>query len=244
MTDRGSVGFVLGTAGVCFCLLGGCAADGVIDEAPHTSSASQSSGEADFAEIRDALLDLASRDREARGAWVASMQDAQYNDDGSFNMSGESREAMRAVEAIDRESTAYLKSVVAIHGWPSYSMVGQKAADDAWLLAQHADDDPDFHAEVLALMAPMVEEGEASGRLLALLTDRVLTGQGKPQRYGTQFADGPGGVMRPLATEDWERVDERRAAGGLGPIAEYAKQLGESYGQGVSTEPLPLAIER
>ena len=70
---------------------------------------------------------------------------------------------------------------------------------------------------------------EVSQKDLAYLTDRVLLKEGKQQLYGTQFtSDGGKWIPRPL--EDEPNVDSRRAAVGLPPLAEYARQLSEVYG--------------
>ena len=41
----------------------------------------------------------------------------------------------------DRRNIAWMKEVVAKHGWPGKSLVGFVGAQNAWLLVQHADDD-------------------------------------------------------------------------------------------------------
>jgi Family of unknown function (DUF6624) len=65
---------------------------------------------------------------------------------------------------------------------------------------------------------------------VALLQDRVLVGEGKPQIYGTQLrwsaTPGPP-VLDSIADEAC--VDVRRAAVGLDPLAVYLKMLGVSY---------------
>ena len=86
-------------------------------------------------------------------------------------------------------------------------------------------------------MEPLVAAGQAQPSDFAYLTDRVRTGRGEPQRYGTQFATGLDGVMRPAELEDPARVDQLRASVGLPPLAEYAEQLREAYGGEVSAEP-------
>jgi hypothetical protein len=65
---------------------------------------------------------------------------------------------------VDADNTAFLKGWVAEHGWPRILEVGDKAAFDAWLLAQHADADPAFQADVLARMALLVEPGDAKAK--------------------------------------------------------------------------------
>lgn len=156
-----------------------------------------------------------------------------------MQINAEQMVVMNEVSAIDAESTAYLKSVVAEHGWPTKSMVAEDGAQAAWLLVQHADADPQFQAHALELMEPLLTRNEVNPRNVALLTDRVLTGRNEPQRYGTQFADDEHGVMRPLPLEDPSNVDALRAAVGLPPLAAYAEQLSTAYGQPTSVEPLP-----
>jgi hypothetical protein len=137
---------------------------------------------------------------------------------------------MDRLTAIDQKNTARLKEIVDKHGWPGQSLVGAAGARDAWLLVQHADRDPTFQKRCLELMTPLVAKGEVSGTDLAYLTDRVRVAEGKPQVYGTQFRE-VNGKMEPLPIEDEARVDERRRAIKLPPLAEYRKQLEELYGK-------------
>lgn len=188
-------------------------------------------------ELRRELFDLRARDQEARGKMVAAMQRATRTEDGRIQFVGEDAKSLEAVGAIDAESTAFLKAMVAQHGWPTYDMVGEDGARAAWLLAQHADADPSFQGRVLELMEPLVQEGQAPADAFALLTDRVLLARGEPQIYGTQFGGGADGITRPRPTADWSGVDARRASVGLEPTADYAERIKASYGGEVSLEP-------
>jgi hypothetical protein len=80
----------------------------------------------------------------------------------------------------------------------------------------------------LDLLREAVAAGEAFDRHLAYLEDRVRTAEGRPQLYGTQFTRV---VLQyryePLPIEDPERVDDRGAAVGLGPLAGYAAHFNE-----------------
>ncbi|TCB97349.1 hypothetical protein E0H26_13615 [Micromonospora zingiberis] len=131
------------------------------------------------------------------------------------------------VREVDTDNTAWLTQVIEQHGWPRRSHVGADAAAAAWLLAQHADHDPDFQRRCLTLLAQAVDDGEAKRSHLAYLTDRVRRAEGRPQRYGTQFWYGPDGTgpLQPQPIEDPQHLDERRRSVGLGPSAEYADQL-------------------
>ena len=131
-------------------------------------------------------------------------------------------EGMRAA---DEENLPWLRGVIAEHGWPGASLVGDDGAHAAWLLAQHADADPAFQRRCLDLLAAAVEAGEATERERAYLTDRVLLAEGEPQVYGTQVRR-VGEHFEPCELGDPDGVDERRAAVGLEPLAEYLSKFG------------------
>lgn len=131
---------------------------------------------------------------------------------------------------IDADNTAWMKEVVARHGWPGKSMVGPDGADAAWLLVQHADQAHEFQKECLQLLTAAYEKGEATGQHVAYLTDRVLVAEGKPQLYGTQFHTVDGKLV-PQAIENEAEVDQRRAKMGLGTLADYKAQMTSVYGK-------------
>ncbi|OAX57950.1 DUF6624 domain-containing protein [Xanthomonas graminis] len=130
---------------------------------------------------------------------------------------------------VDRDNTAWLKKVVMEKGWPTKSMVGEDGSKAAFLIAQHATLDPTFQEQVLAQMQAALAQKEADPADFALLKDRVLLHQGKPQRYGTQFGTDPDGTMFLDNTQDLDGLDARRQAMGLPPIADYKKTLSELY---------------
>jgi len=130
---------------------------------------------------------------------------------------------------IDADNTAYMKTVIEIHGWPGKSMVGDDGALAAFLMIQHADADAAFQKKCLEILTKAVEKKEATASHMAYLTDRVLVAEGKPQRYGTQFLDtrflGPKGELKPQPIEDESNVDARRKEVGLPPMAEYIRHM-------------------
>lgn len=136
-------------------------------------------------------------------------------------------------EEVDSKNTEVMKQIVAEIGWPTVSKVGKEASHDAWLLVQHADHDPKFQQECLALMK-QESESEVSPVDIAYLEDRIRVNTGQGQVYGTQFhetRDAEGNVVQygPRPIEDPEHLDERRAKAGLEPHAEYLKSLTEKY---------------
>ena len=129
---------------------------------------------------------------------------------------------------IDHDNTEWMKTVLAQYGWPGKSLVGKDGAKAAWLFVQHADMDTDFQKQAVKLLEAAVQKGEAEGGDLAYLVDRILTGEGKPQRYGSQYHEVDG-KMVPRPIEDPENLDNRRAAVGLGPMADYDKLIQSNY---------------
>ncbi|MFJ4741054.1 DUF6624 domain-containing protein [Streptomyces sp. NPDC088775] len=131
----------------------------------------------------------------------------------------------RGLVRVDADNTAWLRQAIATHGWLGISLVGEQGADEAWLLAQHADRDLDLQRQVLGLLQDAVADGEAQPRHLAYLTDRVLVAAGEPQVYGTQYTRAPDGKLQSYAVADPEQLDARRAAVGLESAAEYDRRM-------------------
>ena len=163
-------------------------------------------------QLASVLLRLEERDQEAR-------QGAQA-DPMNTNLRG-------TIQRIDRENREELRAMIKQFGWPGRSLVGEPAAHAAWLIAQHADEEPAFQKQCLQLM-DSAPHGEVSARELAFLTDRVLLASGKPQRYGTQFRQ-VGRRVVPEPMEEWKKVDSRRRKIGLPPLAQYARELQELH---------------
>lgn len=153
-------------------------------------------------ELRIELLRMQERDQDVRnGDW--------------------SQETIRRMMQVDAEHLPRIKQIVAEHGFPTAELVGRDGVDAAWLLVQHADADPAFQEQMLSSITPRVQSGEISRHQFILLTDRVLAGQGKPQRYGSQLLAQDGRwVPKPIETPESE-VDQRRAAMGDMPLADY-----------------------
>ncbi len=135
---------------------------------------------------------------------------------------------MKAMTTADAPPLARLKEIVIAHGWPVRSVVGDDGAHAAWLIAQHAP--AEYQREVLPLVLAAVRAGEARAGDGALLEDRVLVADGKPQRYGSQTRSPEHGgppTLDPVLDEAC--VDKRRATVGLEPLAEYLKRFGMQY---------------
>jgi hypothetical protein len=82
------------------------------------------------------------------------------------------------------------------------------------------------------LLKKALQDGDVSGQNYALLLDRVLVGEGKPQLYGTQalpFVQWTEQEPKLAPIEDEKNVDERRQKVGLPSLDEYRKLLKQVY---------------
>jgi hypothetical protein len=128
--------------------------------------------------------------------------------------------------AIDADNTARMKDIVQQYGWPGPELVGTDGSEAAFVLVQHAD--YMLQKEVLPLVRNAYLTGRLKGQDFALLQDRVLVREGKPQIYGTQF-NIAGTELIPEPIEDEPNVDRRRADVGLPPLAEYLAMAKRAY---------------
>jgi hypothetical protein len=129
-----------------------------------------------------------------------------------------------------------LQAIMAQVGWPTEGLVGKRAAEAAWLIAQHAISQPEFQRSCLTLLAEAAREHMVPLWQPAMLEDRIRRFESRPQLYGTQLEPDAHGDMRPYTIDDAERVDERRRAVGLEPLAEILARA--------KPQPLPADRER
>lgn len=178
--------------------------------------------------LRQQLLRMVKVDQAARDAWIkVGMKTGQ---------GGEA--AVKHLLAVDAANQVKLKPIIKHQGFPTPSQVGMDGVEAAFLLVQHADRDPAFQLSVLPQLVTLHQQGLISGQDLAMLIDRTLRGQGKPQRYGTQFISNdshPEMKLQPV--EDISALDARRAGMGMPPLADYACILSMAYHKPVRLEP-------
>ncbi|WP_328990314.1 hypothetical protein OG394_29190 [Kribbella sp. NBC_01245] len=169
----------------------------------------------DSSELRAELERRAALDQEARSAVAGWSDDPQT-------------ELWDVVKEVDTDNTRWLLEVVTEQGWPRMSEIGEEAATNAWLLAQHADLQLEHQRTFHQRMKEAVAAGEATSELFAYLDDRVRTNAGKAQLYGTQFIDrGQGLEVQPI--EDPDGLAARRAAMGMEPFEENEARMHEIW---------------
>ncbi len=166
--------------------------------------------------LRDALRDHFKADAEARQAWIAAQG---------------ARPAAEHMNGVDRENLAWMKTRFA-NGLPTAAQVGREGLNDAFVMVQHADANPTFQASMLPSITAWAKQGDLPRGDVALLTDRVLRAEGKPQRYGTQYVfTTPGDLtkMKRQPTEDPAHLAQRRASMDLMSSADYECVLKVTY---------------
>ena len=131
----------------------------------------------------------------------------------------------RALQAvIDSSNMAFVENYFITNGYPGKSVVGEESSLAAWYVLQH---NPDKIATYLPLIKKAAADGEISMRSAAMMEDRYLMNEGKPQVYGTQgmhYDDERGSFIWPI--ENPETVNERRMKAGYDQTIEaYSKVL-------------------
>lgn len=119
-------------------------------------------------------------------------------------------------------------------GFPRKNLYGDSAGLGVFHVIQHSD--VKYQEKYLPLFKQAVKQHELEGKWVAMMIDRVRVSKGLKQVYGTQMVpvkDPRTGYLSnkieiaPIEKED--KVNERRARVGLGPIEEQAKQYGIEY---------------
>jgi hypothetical protein len=139
------------------------------------------------------------------------------------------------MRAVHQANSARLREIIAEHGWPGRSLVGEDGAEAAWFIVQHSIGEPEFMRSAVALLEQSAAQRESPVWHLAYLTDRIAFYEGRPQRYGTQWDVDDDGTHVIWELESPERVDELRQEVGLPPLS--ARFPGDQWRQVLSRKP-------
>jgi hypothetical protein len=175
---------------------------------PFAESAQSEPGSSGAISESELLKDLQARvesDQAARKKWVADPK---------------SETLARSVNVIDAANLTWLRQLISGKGFPTAAQVGNEGVHLAWILLQHADQDPKLQSRLLPVLEQRFAAGELPANDLARMTDRVLVASGRPQRYGTQFDWFAGEFKLPEPSRLTE-IDTERSHVGLMPLADY-----------------------
>jgi hypothetical protein len=156
------------------------------------------------ASLQARILRMAAEDQEVRNRFIASQGTA------------DEKKTVNEMNAVDRTNLRALRKIVATHGVPTPHTIGENGMEAFWTLVQHGD----LPLQAKMLRAFKTRDSGIPAKDLALLEDRVLVNQTRPQVYGSQFYP-LGDDMVPYTIEDPIHVDERRQAMNLMPLAMY-----------------------
>lgn len=132
--------------------------------------------------------------------------------------------AMQQQGAIDGRLIRQVDSLIARHGYPGKSLVGEYEKDVAFFVIQHNPND-----NYLPLLTAAADKGEFSRSAFALFDDRTRTERGEKQLYGSQTHCSAAGKCQLYPIEDEANVDVRRAKLEMIPLEEYLQQFGITY---------------
>jgi hypothetical protein len=146
--------------------------------------------------------------------------------------------AAQEMTKVDAENLTKLEKIIDQFGWPDVRVVGKDAGNAAFLILQHSP--LTAQQKLLPTFREAVASGKARPSDLAMLEDRVRTGEGKAQLYGTQISMGPDGKPRVSPIEDPQGLDARRAAAGLPPMDVYLEYAQSGFGQEIDRSALTI----
>ena len=111
-------------------------------------------------------------------------------------------------DPIDQRNRDAVMAMLPKEGWFSFTAYGRPAAEAALHIINHSD--LVTRQKVLPALERMAMQGEADRADFATMYDRVQTGLGRPQRYGTQFhcvdhRRVPYALEYPDRVEEWRR---------------------------------------
>ena len=156
--------------------------------------------------IAQEIIDLKNADLAVRDELLKS---GQLNDGYS--------EAMRELHNSNAKT---LNVIIDNIGYPTIDKVGKEANEAAWLVIQHAIENPAFMMKCAQLLAIAISENKADPKHLAYLTDRIAVFKGEPQLYGTQFDWDENGNLAPNLFDNLTKVNIRRQLIGLKSLEE------------------------
>ena len=140
------------------------------------------------------------------------------------------------MERVDSLNQTMVFGILDNDGWPSN--LSDKANRAIWIVIDHSD--LTSRSKYLSFVRAKADEGILDKSDYAMLNDRVLMEEGKPQVYGTQIKmaatfDGEDMAMQLYLwpVENPDALDSLRRSVGLSPIEEYLRSSSESVGQEV-----------
>lgn len=129
------------------------------------------------------------------------------------------------IEETDSLNLIAVEKILDGYGWLGADVIGEQGNKTLFLVIQHSD--LETQLKYLPMMREAVKLGNAGKIDFALFEDRIAMRQGKRQTYGSQISkDYDTGEVYVWPLIEPEKVNERRAEVGLGPIEDYVRHVG------------------
>lgn len=154
------------------------------------------------------------------------LRDQQFRSLGIMGLS-------KMTEKTDSVNLNRVEEIIALYGWPTYTLVGETAAKGAFLVIQHSN--LQVQQRYLGSIFNAAIRDEASKEWVALLMDRISVLRKGVQIFGTQVYQVNDSTSshkieyRYFPIKDEMQVDSLRQIFGLVPLAEYYAQFGITY---------------
>jgi hypothetical protein len=148
---------------------------------------------------------------------IGSLLDEVLRSDQAMRQEGSSIDPQQ-----DHRNLEVVVSLIEQCGMPTLREVNKEQLSAVWLALQHAP--PPWQSKYIPLLEQLAEQGDLDWSIIALMKDRALMYEGKPQVYGTQISNG-----QLYELEDPAYVDQRRAEVGLGPLKKYLQRYGLTF---------------
>ena len=140
----------------------------------------------------------------------------------------------KIIEQNDKTNFEKVEKIVEKYGYPGKSLVGEPANTAVFYVIQHK---PDQISKYYPIIEKAGKSGEIPFTYVAMMLDRKLTGEQKPQVYGTQLGmrlinkDGKQeNFVYVLPIEDAKNVNSRRKKAGFETtVEENARKFGIEY---------------
>ena len=129
----------------------------------------------------------------------------------------------RRMHEVDSANLVKLKWLIDTLGFPTWERVCSYGSADAWLVAQHMH--PWFQYDYVKQLRQAVADTNADPSNLAYLEDRLRTGRGLPQLYGTQFTSTSENnrTVWQCPVADIKNVNLRREQMLMPPLEDYVE---------------------
>jgi len=129
--------------------------------------------------------------------------------------------------AIEHQILNKAISVIENCGMPTLNEVNEHQMMGLWLVFQHTHHN--VRKKYFPLFVKSAEKGDLKLSQIALMEDRILMMEGKPQKYGSQVQAGCTTDWELYNLENPETVDKRRLKMGMIPLKDYLSDFGIKF---------------